>query len=111
MRKLSTGIITLVLLGSSWAFGQDRTDTLYKRPKDTMDLVVKWKQIGKGVHFCETDAPVRSIMGDSKLTILKINPKQVEFDLFTASAMDSLSKPVNVWRHHEFEHCFQCRNV
>lgn len=62
-----------------------------------MDLVVSWKQIGKGVHFCETDAPVKSIIGDSKLTILKIDPKQVEFDLFTASGMDRISRPVNVW--------------
>jgi len=97
MRNLSTGIGILLLICSNWSFGQDRTDTLYKRPKDTMDLVVKWKQIGKGVQFCETDAPVKSIIGDSRLTILKIDPKQVEFDLFTASAMDSMSKPVNVW--------------
>lgn len=97
MRKLSTGIVAVVLLCSTAAFAQDRTDTLYKRPKDTMDFVVKWKQIGKGVQFCETDAPLKSIIGDSKLTMLKIDPKQVEFDLFTASGMDSTSKPVNVW--------------
>lgn len=78
-------------------FAQDGTDTLYKRPKDTMDLVLLWKQIGKGVQFCETDAPLKSIIGDSKLTILKIDPNQVEFDLFTASALDSASRPVNFW--------------
>lgn len=98
MRKLNAVILTLVsFLGSTGAFSQDRTDTLYKRPKDTMDFVVSWKQIAKGVQFCETDAPLKSIIGDSKLTLLKIDPKQVEFDLFTASAMDSLSRPVNVW--------------
>ncbi len=97
MRKLSAAIFILILICSTGAFAQDRTDTLYKRPKDTMDLVIKWKQIGKGVQFCETDAPIKSIIGDSKLTILKIDPKLVEFDLFTASGMDSLSKPVNVW--------------
>ena len=96
-RKLSRIICLLIVCCSGSVFSQDRTDTLYKRPKDTMDLVVKWRQIGKGVQFCETDAPVRSIIGDSKLTILKIDPKKVEFDLFTASAMDSTSKPVNVW--------------
>jgi hypothetical protein len=97
MRSHSTRILAFILLYSTWSFGQDRTDTLYKRPKDTMDLVIKWKQIGTGIQFCETDAPVRSSIGDSKLTILKIDPKKVEFDLFTASAMDSISKPVNVW--------------
>jgi hypothetical protein len=97
MRKGNAVICILVLFGTGFAFSQDRTDTLYKRPKDTMDLLVSWKQIGKGVQFCETDAPLKSLIGDSKLTLLKIDPKQVEFDLFTASAMDSLPKPVNVW--------------
>lgn len=94
---LRTGIGALFLFCAVWSFGQDGTDTLYKRPKDTMDLVVSWKQIGKGVQFCETDAPLRSIIGDSRLTILKIDPKQVEFDLFTASGMDSISRSVNTW--------------
>ncbi len=97
MRKASIAIGILVLFGTGCTFAQDRTDTVYKRPKDTMDLVVSWKPIGKGVYFCETDAPVKSIIGDSKLTLLKIDPKQVAFDLFTASGMDSIPKPVNVW--------------
>ena len=97
IRKLNTWGTILVLFCSFAALAQDRTDTLYKRPKDTMDFVVKWKQVGKGVQFCETDAHLKSIIGDSKLTLLKIDPKQVEFDLFTASGMDSISKPVNVW--------------
>lgn len=97
MRKLNAAIFILVSLGSACVFSQDRTDTLYKRPKDTMDFVVSWKHLAKGVQFCETDAPLKSLIGDSKLTLLKIDPKQVEFDLFTASGMDSLSRPVNVW--------------
>jgi hypothetical protein len=97
MIKCNFGILLLILLQSTSVLAQDATDTLYKRPKDTMDFVVKWKQIGKGVSYCETDAPVKSFLGDSKLTILKIDPKQVKFDLFTASAMDSVSRPVNFW--------------
>ncbi len=96
IKKASAPLIFLFLYCSA-VYAQDRTDTLYKRPKDTMDLLVKWKQIGKGVQFCETDAPLKSAIGDSKLTMLKIDPKQVEFELFTATGMDSTSKPVNVW--------------
>lgn len=62
-----------------------------------MDLVVRWRQIGKGVAFCETDAPLRSQIGDSKLTLLKIDPKQAHFDLFTASGIDSVSRSVKTW--------------
>ena len=76
---------------------QDGSDTLYKRPKDTMDLVINWTQLADGISFCETDAPLRSILGDSKLTLLKIDPKKVEFDLFTASGMDRVARPVNFW--------------
>lgn len=78
-------------------FSQDGTDSLYVRPKDTMNLVVNWKTIGNGVDFCETDAPLRSAVGDSRLVLLKIDPKQVEFDMFTASGMDSVARPVNFW--------------
>lgn len=76
---------------------QDGSDTLYKRPKDTMDLVINWTPLADGISFCETDAPLRSILGDSKLTLLKIDPKKVEFDLHTASGMDSIARPVNFW--------------
>lgn len=97
MRKSKINVCALVFAGNFTAFGQDGTDTLYKRPKDTMDLVVSWQQVGKGVSFCETDAPLRSPIGDSKLTMLKIDPKQAQFDLFTASGMDSISRSVKTW--------------
>ncbi|MNJ85531.1 hypothetical protein D3C87_30060 [compost metagenome] len=97
MKKLKGAVLVLLFIGSFSSFAQDGTDTLYKRPKDTMDLVVNWRQIGKGVSFCETDAPLKSVIGDSRLTILKIDPKQAEFDLFTASAMDSVSRSVKTW--------------
>lgn len=97
MKMRKAAIFALFFTGIFASFAQDGTDTLYKRPKDTMDLVIHWRKIGKGVSFCETDAPVRSAIGDSRLTILKIDPKQVEFDLFTASGMDSVSRSVKTW--------------
>jgi hypothetical protein len=94
MKKVSL----LLLVGWCFScFGQDGTDTTYVRLKDTMDFVVKWQELAKGVSFCETDAPLRSIKGDSKLTILKINPAYVDMHLATTTAMDSVSRPVNFW--------------
>lgn len=90
-------LLAFAFTGNVIAFSQDGSDTLYKRPKDTMDLVVNWQPIGQGVFFCETDAPLKSAIGDSKLTLLKIDPKQVQFDLFTASGMDSISRSVKTW--------------
>ncbi len=78
-------------------FAQDGTDTLYKRPKDTMDFVVNWTTLADGISFCETDAPLRSKIGDSKITLLKIDPKKVDFELITTTGLDSVSRPVNFW--------------
>jgi hypothetical protein len=44
-----------------------------------------WKKLAKGIDLIETDAPKRSIVGDSKLTILKIDPKAFDFYLITAT--------------------------
>ena len=44
-----------------------------------------WKKLAKGIELIETDAPKRSIVGDSKLTILKIDPQTFDFHLITAT--------------------------
>lgn len=44
-----------------------------------------WKKLAKGIDLIETDAPKRSIVGDSKLTILKIDSKAFDFYLITAT--------------------------
>lgn len=97
MRSVSIFVVIISVSFSSILYAQDGTDTLYVRPKDTMEFVVKWQELAHGVSFCETDAPLRSIKGDSKITILKINPSYVEFELATTTAMDSVRRPVNFW--------------
>jgi hypothetical protein len=44
-----------------------------------------WRSLAKGIDLIETDAPERSILGDSKLTILRIDPKAFDFYLITAT--------------------------
>jgi hypothetical protein len=44
-----------------------------------------WKNLAKGIQLIETDAPKRSIIGDSKLTILKLDPRAFDFYLITAT--------------------------
>lgn len=39
-----------------------------------------------GIEFLQVDAQKKSILGDSKLTILRIDPARFEFDLYTATA-------------------------
>lgn len=76
---------------------QETTDSIPARPKDTMDFVVSWTNIGNGVDWCETDAPLRSILGDSKLTILKIDASKVDFELVTASSGGKKPYTVDKW--------------
>jgi len=94
--KLFPGIVSLCLL-SLTSCAQDGSDTSYVRPNDTMEFVVSWKRIGDGVDFCETDAPLKSIIGDSKLTMLRIDANKVDFELFTATNRDKKPHPVNEW--------------
>lgn len=39
-----------------------------------------------GIEFLQLDAPKKSILGDSKLTVLRIDPSRFEFELYTATA-------------------------
>lgn len=62
-----------------------------------MEFKIEFHRIGEGVDLCETDAPFRSILGDSKLTILRLNPDKVDFELFTATAGNKKPRPVDQW--------------
>lgn len=66
---------------------------------DTTERIMTfdWKQLAEGVHYCETNAPKKSIVNDSKLSILKINPDAVEFKLLTATEHNNVSLPANEW--------------
>jgi hypothetical protein len=61
------------------------------------EVVNKWESIAKGVSFMEINAPEKSILGDSKLSIIRLNKDSVQAYLLMASAYDSISKTVKVW--------------
>ncbi len=66
-----------------------------------MDTVIvpvyEWKNLANGIDWCEPSAPRLSIVGDSKLTIIKINPNKFDFELLTATQYGKISRPVNEW--------------
>lgn len=59
--------------------------------------VYEWKNLADGIDLCEPSAPRLSILGDSKLTIIKINPNKFDFELLTATQYSKISRPVNEW--------------
>lgn len=58
---------------------------------------VQWKTIEKGLYLSELKAPKITRIGDSKITILKIDPKYFTFQLVAASEYDSLQRTVKEW--------------
>lgn len=59
--------------------------------------LAKWKEVDLGLELAEFDAPVRSITGDSRITILRIDPQQYDFCLISAKETHERPKTVRSW--------------
>ncbi len=46
---------------------------------------IQWKNLMDGLQYVELDAPDKSVVNDSKLTILKVEVQKFEFEFLTAS--------------------------
>ena len=71
----------------------------YSKPKKQKEVpnYANWTTLTKGMEYREIDAPTKSFIGDSKLAILRMDPAQFQFDLFTATQHDSILKSVQTW--------------
>jgi hypothetical protein len=56
-----------------------------------------WVELENGLQFCEIDAPEKSNINDSKLTILKIDPSEFEFQLLTSTEFGSEARTAPCW--------------
>ncbi len=57
----------------------------------------KWTELEKGLSYIELDAPRKDKVGDSKISILKINPENFSFEMLSASQTDSVPLCVVDW--------------
>lgn len=57
----------------------------------------KWVTLTKGMEYIEMDAPIKSIVGDSKIAVLRMDPSLFKFDLFSATQHDSVPRTVSSW--------------
>lgn len=46
---------------------------------------IPWQNLMEGLQYAELDAPEKSVVNDSKLTILKLDPQKLDFEFLTAS--------------------------
>lgn len=53
-------------------------------PSDS-DRYNEWTSLTKGIEYIEMDAPVKSIMGDSKLSIVRLQPEFLQFFMYNAT--------------------------
>jgi hypothetical protein len=58
---------------------------------------IEWKTLKDGLLYSEIDAPEKSIVNDSKLTLLKIDPNKYKFSLLSASEHGRKSRPADGW--------------
>lgn len=56
-----------------------------------------WTTLVKGVEFIEMDAPEKSFLGDSKLSILRLEPEQLQFFMYNATQMNNLRLTAPQW--------------
>lgn len=68
---------------------------------DSVKIIEKdssvWKKLSSGLEYQEIDAPKKSSINDSKLSILKIDPSKFDFFLLTATEHQKISRPANEW--------------
>lgn len=56
-----------------------------------------WKQLDKGLYFREFDSPVKSTIGDSRITVVKVDPSYYSFKLLTISEYGGQAKTSKEW--------------
>lgn len=57
----------------------------------------KWTVLAPGVEYKESVAPIKSYLGDSKLSVLRLDPKRVEADFFMATKHKTKSLNAYQW--------------
>ena len=56
-----------------------------------------WVTLTKGIQYREINAPVKSKIGDSKISLVRLDRDLFEFDVFSATNYDSIPKTVDRW--------------
>ncbi|MFN5416525.1 MAG: phosphodiester glycosidase family protein [Flavobacteriia bacterium] len=86
-------ILFLTLFYSLSACSQEPAKDSIVQKDSIKPLEIKWQNIIPGLEFCETMAPRKSEINDSKITILKLNPKFFDFHLLMAT--EQTKKPLD----------------
>lgn len=87
------GVIFLTLMTAACSQAQAPADTV----KAEKAPAFEWQQLADGTYFLETDAPKRSQINDSKISILKVDPSKADFFMLSATEHGNRSLPADAW--------------
>jgi len=93
MTKLN--LFVILLLAIQLHSCAQPADTL-KQEVDTTEYS-NWIKLAKGVEFIEMSAPQKSILGDSKLSILRLEPEQLQFFMYNATQFNKTRMTAPEW--------------
>lgn len=89
-RRFPKNYLILLLL-VIWA------NSLSAQIQDTSQYKLNWTRLTDGIWICEPSLPEKSIAGDSKCTIVKIDPQLNDFKLLTASEHGKFNRTAMEW--------------
>ena len=84
MKRIKYCLFLLLLIGFDTTEAQESNN-------------IKWKTLDDGLWYCEIDAPEKSILNDSKLSILKVDPHKNRFSLLSASEHGRKNRTAEDW--------------
>jgi hypothetical protein len=62
-----------------------------------INLDSTWVEVQKGMYYCELSGDYIAKVGDSKITLLKINPDLFNFELVLSTESDSSQRTITEW--------------
>jgi hypothetical protein len=65
---------------------------------------ISWKDLMEGMQYAEIDAPDKSVVNDSRLTVLKIDPYRFDFEFLTASEQGKKLRAAPDWAAEFSQH-------
>ena len=72
MKSIRITLVLVVIIAALTAFQKESENEL------------EWKVLDEGLHVSEYHSPIKSEIGDNRITILKIDPSEYDFNLFSA---------------------------
>lgn len=85
-------IVFVFLLFWSCSAGTEDAKTKINFPKK-----IEWKELLKGLYYCEVENPYHSKISDNIITIVKANPYLLDADIYSNTSFDSIKRTAMVW--------------